>query len=236
MCTLQRRSHAAALLQPRQRRSLRSTQPLQVLLAWLCSAMLATVTAQTPDAVQQYEKQVRPVLRERCISCHGALRQEGGLRLDTASLLHQGGASGPAVLPTQTEDSLLIQRVQATDPEQRMPPEGAPLTPAQIQALRDWIAAGAPSPQGEVADEDPRQHWAFQRPQRPAVPWEQAGMNANNGHPVDAFLEAARRRAGVVRTGGPARVGALPGVLRGQALPGDGGAAEEQVRPDDFAF
>ncbi len=198
MCNLQRRSQAAGIPQPRRIRSLCSTQPLQVLLAWLFSAILATVTAQTPEAVEHYENQVRPVLRERCISCHGALRQEGGLRLDTATLLHQGGSSGPAVVPTQTESSLLIQRVQATDPEQRMPPEGSPLTPAQIQALRDWITAGAPSPQGEVADEDPRQHWAFQRLQRPAVPWEQAGMNADSGHPVDAFLEAARRRAGVV--------------------------------------
>ena len=81
-----------------------------------------------------YERQVKPLLAERCYACHGALKQESQLRLDTAAAIIKGGESGPAVNPGQAGSSLIIERVIATD--DRMPPEGEPLTRQQIETLR----------------------------------------------------------------------------------------------------
>jgi len=93
-----------------------------------------------------YLKQVKPLLRERCYACHGPLKQNAGLRLDTAALAIKGGDSGPAVKAGDVTGSLLLERVSATDPAERMPPEheGEPLTAAQIVVLRS-SAGGATS-------------------------------------------------------------------------------------------
>ena len=75
-----------------------------------------------------YLTQIKPVLRERCFACHGPLKQEGGLRLDTAALAIKGGDSGAAIKPGDAEASTLLQRVLASDEGERMPPDGEPLS------------------------------------------------------------------------------------------------------------
>ncbi|MCO6455354.1 MAG: DUF1549 domain-containing protein, partial [Pirellulaceae bacterium] len=137
-----------------------------------------------------YQAEVKPLLRARCYACHGALKQEGGLRLDTAASARQGGDSGPAVEAGSSGDSLLVARVSAQDEAERMPPEGKPLDAAQIALLRRWIDQGAGGPADEQPEEDPRAHWAFQRPVRPQVPL--AGAASEN--PIDALLDAGRQR------------------------------------------
>ena len=179
------------------RRSPRATEGFLYFLTALWLGLLTPPTLAGEAADRHYSERIRPILRERCVSCHGALKQEGSLRLDAVALMHQGGSSGPAFVVADPDSSALIHRVTATDDSQRMPPEGAPLTGDQVQLLRDWIASGAAAPSDEVPDEDPRNHWAFRIPERPAIPWEQAGMVANAGHPIDAFLESARRRSGI---------------------------------------
>ena len=79
-----------------------------------------------------------------CFACHGVLKQEGGLRLDAVELMTQGGDSGEVVVPGQVAASVLVDRVSADDPTERMPPEGAPLTPEEIVSLSAWIEAGMP--------------------------------------------------------------------------------------------
>ncbi|MGE3776300.1 MAG: DUF1553 domain-containing protein [Pirellulaceae bacterium] len=111
-----------------------------------------------------YLRQVKPVLRDRCYACHGALKQEGGLRLDAAALAVRGGDSGEAIQPGKPETSLLIERISAEDESERMPPEGEPLTPTQVEQLRAWIRAGAPAPAHEEPEADPQDHWAFRLP------------------------------------------------------------------------
>ena len=54
-----------------------------------------------------YSKQIKPLLQERCYSCHGALKQKSGLRLDTVEAMRKGGSDGPAVVSGQPEKSLL---------------------------------------------------------------------------------------------------------------------------------
>ncbi len=140
-----------------------------------------------------YVKQVKPLLAARCVSCHGALKQKGKLRLDTAAFIRQGGRSGPAIVPGNSAESLLIQAVLGLDHE-RMPPEneGTPLTPEQVELLKAWIDQGAPAPTDEPVPEDPRKHWAFHKPVRPPVPSVPDPQWA--AHPIDAFIYAEYQR------------------------------------------
>lgn len=142
-------------------------------------------------ATETYIDTIKPVLQERCYSCHGALKQKAGLRLDTAESIRKGGKSGPAVLPGEPDDSFLLERVSHADLDERMPPEGKPLEPETIAAIRKWIEAGAPVPENELGEEDPKAHWAFQRITRPEVP---AGEGS---HPIDAFLKAKWKEQGI---------------------------------------
>ena len=143
-----------------------------------------------------YLKDVKPVLVARCYSCHGALKQEAKLRLDTAEFIRKGGKHGPAIVPGKPAESLLLKKVSAPSLDERMPPEGEALHEPQIAALREWIAAGAIAPKDEQPESDPREHWAFKAPMKVAVP--QVGNRPSAvGNPVDAFLEVQRRKQGL---------------------------------------
>lgn len=148
-----------------------------------------------------YLNRVKPVLQARCFACHGVLKQEGGLRLDTAALALKGGDSGPAVTAKDVPGSRLLLRVSSHDDADRMPPEGEPLKPEEIAAIKSWIESGAPAPADEPAERDPREHWAFQVPVRPAVPvvdWNAVGSSpVPCSNPIDAFLAAKHRDYGL---------------------------------------
>ena len=152
-----------------------------------------------------YSGKIRPLLAERCFSCHGGLKQEAGLRLDTVALMLEGGESGGVVTKGDPDASLMLERVSDPDSATRMPPEGEgePLSAEQLAVLKDWIKAGCPAPADEKPEADPRSHWAFQprvRPQVPAV--QNAGWVKN---PIDAFLAEAHEQAGVVPQPEPPR-------------------------------
>jgi hypothetical protein len=135
------------------------------------TVFLALSAGQLSAADVDYLTDVKPIL-ERCYACHGALQQQGSLRLDTAVLMREGGDSGPAVVPGSIDESLLIDAVTGEGFTSFMPPEGEAtrLTEDEIATLRAWIAAGAPAPSDEPTPGDPREHWAFQPPVRPAIP------------------------------------------------------------------
>lgn len=137
---------------------------------------------------EQYQSHVRHVLKERCYACHGALKQEGGLRLDTVALMLKGGDNGAVVVPGDPQASILIQRVASGDDAVRMPPEGERLKPEEMLAIQNWIQSGAAAPAGDSPEVDPRTHWAFQTPVRPNVPAVQHSEWGQN--PVDAFIAA----------------------------------------------
>jgi hypothetical protein len=145
-----------------------------------------------------YAEKIRPLLAERCFSCHGGLKQEAGLRLDTVSLMLEGGESGGVVTKGDPAASLILERVSDTDPATRMPPEGEgePLSAEQLAMLKDWINAGCPAPADEKPEADPRTHWAFQPRVRPQVPVVKNAAWVRN--PIDAFLAEAHDRAGLV--------------------------------------
>lgn len=141
-----------------------------------------------------FEREILPLFKERCSSCHGAVKQEGGLRLDAGRLVLQG-ASQAIVQPGNARESELIRRLTTEDEAERMPPIGARVSPDQLAAITTWIDSGAAIPAHEEIPTSPAEHWAFRSIVRPAVPVPQTKAWARN--PIDAFLladwEAASR-------------------------------------------
>lgn len=92
-----------------------------------------------------YAKQIHPALQAKCIACHGAGTQKGGLRLDSYANVMQGGKNGPVIVPGKPEASLLLARVTLAPGDPHfMPAEGrTPLTSDEVSWIRDWIKAGA---------------------------------------------------------------------------------------------
>jgi hypothetical protein len=164
---------------------------MRVFLAIMLFSCACAVRAQEVD----YEKQVKPVLQARCYACHGALKQESDLRLDTVALMKKGGASGTALISADVAKSELLGRISSHDDAVRMPPEGEPLTGPQVDSIKKWLEQGAPAPENEEPERDPREHWAFRTPMRPAIP------NSGLSNPIDAFLEAKRADRGLVAQG-----------------------------------
>ncbi len=160
-----------------------------------CVLILSSFTqiafAFNDEAVELYLKQVKPVLTERCFACHGALKQEGNLRLDTVAQMQKGGDSGAAIVAANRNSSLLLQRITSTDPSLRMPHEGEPLKPEQIEAISRWIDLNAAGPMYEQAESDPREHWAFRALQRPVVPVDPTNWSES---PIDNFIAADHRQ------------------------------------------
>jgi hypothetical protein len=159
----------------------------------------ATSRAATPaaDGPVDYVKQVKPLLAARCYACHGALKQEGGLRLDTAVALLRGGDSGPSLEPGKADGHLIIERLTAANIDERMPPEGegGAWKPEEVALLKSWITAGATAPSDEKPEPDPREHWAFRAPVRPPVP--KVKNQAWVANPIDAFIAAEHERRGL---------------------------------------
>jgi hypothetical protein len=159
--------------------------------------------ATSPQALEFFEKQVRPILAEHCFSCHGEKKQKGGLRLDSRAALLRGGDDGPVVTPGDPEKSTVIRAIRH-DGDLKMPPRGKLPDPA-VAALTQWVKMGALWPEasrpaasavaGDPIAEARRSHWAFQPVRRPTPPavknpaWVQT--------PVDRFVLARLEAAGM---------------------------------------
>lgn len=167
---------------------------MRTLLLTVC-CLVATPAAFSSDV--DYMTDIKPLLRKRCFSCHGPLRQEGGLRLDTVATMLSGGDSGAALVGSDASGSLIVERVAAEDPDYRMPPahEGEPFSPEELQVLNAWINGGAAAPSDEQPDADPRSHWSFQPIVRPEVPT--VSDIAWSDNPIDAFIAARYETNGV---------------------------------------
>ena len=147
------------------------------------------------DTPVDFAKDVRPVFETRCLSCHGPESQKSGLRLDLKAAALAGGDLGPAILPKNSADSDLIFRVTTDDENSRMPPKGDRLSASEVDALTRWIDQGAPWPDDARSARDPRNHWAFRAPVRPAEPKTEHPGWARN--PIDKFILARLEREGL---------------------------------------
>lgn len=142
--------------------------------------MSARAGQASPEALKLFEQKVRPVLLESCISCHGEEKQKGRLRLDTLEGALKGGETAPAVVPGKVDQSLLISAVNHTD-ELAMPPKQDKLSDAVRAGLAEWVAAGAPWPEGvklvagktskkKVLTAEDKAFWSYQPIKNPPVP------------------------------------------------------------------
>ncbi|MEM7231220.1 MAG: c-type cytochrome domain-containing protein, partial [Planctomycetota bacterium] len=156
------------------------------------------------DARDDFETRIRPLLVSRCVKCHGAKKQESGLRLDSRDGWMAGGSRGPAIRPGDSKASLLLRAVHYGDHDLKMPPDGK-LSAREITALETWIASGAFDPRRANAStapermslEDSREFWSFQPGTRPVVPQ----ANGEDQNPVDAFIRAKRVEQGILPVG-----------------------------------
>jgi hypothetical protein len=165
-----------------------------VLLAVLAGAGGGTGVSQeaAPKPAPDFVRDVLPLLKEQCWSCHGPTKQKGGLRLDLKSRAFAGGASGPAIVPGKAGGSRLIQLLRSADAEERMPLKAPALPPGKIELLSSWIDAGAAWPESVAGDGRQGPHWAYVKPVRVEPPPRSWGRNA-----VDAFVAAEHAAHGL---------------------------------------
>ena len=160
----------------------------------LTDADLYAIEFQSENIRQvDFRTDVRPIFEQRCFACHGALKQEAGLRLDTAASILKGSDSGPIIPTERSNKNTLIERISTKETASRMPPEGHSLDASEIQTISYWIDQGARIPAVDSPEPDPKEHWAFQVPTRPAIP------NPENApiHPIDAFLLESLKSKGL---------------------------------------
>src|SRR5688572_8451565 len=127
-----------------------------ILLIILLGAALPAASAEPAPAEIQFNRDVRPILSDKCFACHGfdPKTRKGNLRLDTlegATAEHEGSR---AVVPGDVAKSSLWARVNHADKDEVMPPPetNKALSPAEKETLRRWIEQGAKY----------QQHWSFE--------------------------------------------------------------------------
>ena len=162
-------------------------------------ALQAGPAGHAQSAAEFFEAHVRPLLVEKCFSCHTQTKM-GGLEMTSREALLRGGQSGPAVEPRAPERSLLVRAVRYSDERLQMPPTGQ-LSKEEIKILTKWVEDGAAWPATEpimseaeggklvIADHH-RDFWAF----RPVA---DAGPPPGRGSAIDRFINARLEEAGI---------------------------------------
>src|SRR5688500_16018843 len=128
--------------------------------------------AAAPQPAEPSQHDILPILQLRCTACHGVGRQVAELDLRTIDSIHKGGVSGPAVVPGDPDKSPLVRRMAdgLCPPNTQLLDFGVKLpTPAEVDRVRRWVAAGAPRvevsiPAADAVSDVDRAFWAFQPP------------------------------------------------------------------------
>src|SRR5437899_3853446 len=116
------------------------------------AAVTVTVAARQPPAAVDFQRDVQPILRDHCVSCHGPEMQMNGLRLDRRADALRGGTQSD-IGPGNADGSRLYHRLVGTSVGPQMPP-GGPLSDEQIEIIKQWIDEGAAWPD-EASGETP---------------------------------------------------------------------------------
>jgi mono/diheme cytochrome c family protein len=153
--------------------------------------------------IEFFEKRIRPLLAEHCYQCHNAAKKRSGLVLESVAAMIKGGERGPALVPGDPEQSLIVRAVEQAG-ELKMPPKGK-LSVQQIADVAAWVKKGAPAPKdnGAVAAgptkefdlAERRKHWAYQPVK--AVPTPAVKEAAWCKSPVDYFILNGLEKAGL---------------------------------------
>src|SRR5262245_60900313 len=172
-------------------------------LALVFVAAVATVARVQAAEPPDFERQIAPLLVNRCLTCHQPNKRSGGLDLSSRASLLTGGESGPALDAEKPRASLLLERVTARE----MPPpdakESQPLSVAEIELVQAWITGGASWPADRVLGihertvdlAAAREFWSFRPVVRPPVPQVKHADRVAN--PIDAFIWQQLEAAGL---------------------------------------
>ena len=162
------------------------------------AASMSVANAAPARGTPLYERDIHPIMAERCVACHGESNPGAELDLRTAQGMLKGSLNGPVVNEGSPELSYLFERITRRE----MPPPGIgqPLSEDEIQLIRRWIEAGLPTEESErkrkeamraetkeVTEED-RQFWAFQKPVQAELP--KVANRARVRTPIDTFVLA----------------------------------------------
>jgi mono/diheme cytochrome c family protein len=168
-----------------------------ILIAWFL--LLPTARGESPAdseaLTHHFETRVRPVLVERCQSCHGPEEQTSSFRVDSRDALIKGGELGIGIVPGHPEQSPLVAAIRRHG-ERPMPPDN-PLPPDEVDALVRWIETGAwwPTTAPLTADRS-RTHWAFQPLKRSVYPLVNHQQWARS--PIDMFILGPMESSGLM--------------------------------------
>ncbi len=159
-------------------------------LAWLQPLVAGQQNKPAAPYQVDFNDQVRPILARHCFKCHGPddKGRKAKLRLDREESAKQAASSGETpIVPGKPDESELVRRIFAAEPDELMPPNAAnsALSDAQRQILKQWVAEGA---KYDV-------HWAFRKPVKPASPKVRDAHRVRN--PIDAFVLARLEREGL---------------------------------------
>ena len=162
----------------------------QFTLLTIIPAVVACGALSAAEPPVDYNRQIRPILADNCLACHGpdAAERQAGLRLDMRASAVAAAESGEkAIVPGQASQSELIKRITAEDATVRMPPPEAKktLTAEQKSLLARWIDEGAKY----------NEHWAFIAPQRPVLP--EVENKEWTRRPIDRFILERLEREGL---------------------------------------
>ncbi|HJT34680.1 MAG TPA: DUF1549 domain-containing protein, partial [Pirellulales bacterium] len=162
----------------------------QACILLISAALGWPLVAHADAAAPSLERDVLPLLRARCVKCHGPNKPEAELDLSTPRGLAAGGENGPTVDRAAPLESLIWRRIEAAE----MPPDD-PLPEAERQMLRRWLAAGAAGLPAIVSNVDPADHWAFRPLTSPSLPDVANSSVARTA--VDRYLLAALEAKGL---------------------------------------
>ena len=168
------------------------------LLTLLFSAAGQTQAAELPPPAERevdFTADIQPLFAARCLSCHGADKHEGGLRLHRKADALAGGDRGAIFQPGNSAESRIVQLVSGEGVDGvTMPPEGDSLTHEQIGLLRAWIDQGAAWPD-DAAERVSSDHWSFQPVATPQPPEVRDAAWVRN--PIDRFILARLEAEGI---------------------------------------
>ena len=181
------------------------TMRLSLLASFAIAAALCAATSRADEVAAKeaefFEQQIRPLLVNHCLECHGDRKQEAKLRLDSREALLAGGESGPALVPGDPAKSLLIDALHYKGDSVQMPPKGK-LDGEKIEKLTQWVKSGAVWPvvsktamrsesstdeQGKfkIRPQD-REFWSFRPVMKPPVP---EVASAKTSGAIDQFIQ-----------------------------------------------
>ena len=160
---------------------------------------------------------IAPLLKTRCLACHGTAQQQSGLRLDSREAALRGGYGGQVIIPGSSAESRLIRLVAGVEPKLIMPPVGPRLTASEVGVLRAWIDRGAVWPEeislAKSAGAARRSsHWSFQPIRHPTPPLVKDQAWVRN--PIDSFILARLESEGIRPSPEPER----PALIRRLSL------------------